>query len=200
MASFFKPPSINKQLLLSCFLSQLYLHWKPYYSCNISHFHFSKLIIPSRPTPCPTPATLYTKLLSPLGLSPCFELSYLVLFTFFFPVSFSATCRSTSQIDRQFRVGECALCRILNPNSQPDTPSLTESVYLEVANIPNAAGCFGSLHLVPCSHLIVLETAALWWQSGNYILQSVIPTCTPQGLSTLALLHYSPTIALLLLL
>lgn len=93
-------------------------------------------------------------------------------------MSFSSTCRPASQIDMQFWVRACALCRILNSKAQPDTPSLTESVYLRVPNIPNAAGGCGSLHLIPHSHLIVLQAAALRWQSGNYIFQSVIPTCT----------------------
>lgn len=78
---------------------------------------------------------------------------------------------------------ERALCGILNPEPQPDISSSTESVYLRVTTISDAAGCICSPHFVPRSHLIVLTTAAWWWESGNYILQCVIPTRTPQSLS-----------------
>lgn len=117
---------------------------------------------------------------TPAGLSSAFELSYL-LPLFSHSASFLLRWCSASQMDMQLWVRADAVLNIKS-TAQTDVSSLTESVYLVTA-ISGAAGCICSPHLVPRSRLIVLTTAAWWWESGNYILQCAIPTHAPQSLS-----------------
>lgn len=177
------PPSINKQFLLSCHLCGLCFHSEPFYFLSSIAISVTSISLTSLSPPGPHPAP---PLLYPVHQTTLPSRSIIILWTVipvtfpFFPsLPLSTTRCSASQMDMQFWLRACALCRILNPKAQPDAPSSTESVYLGVTAIPSAAGCIRSPHLFPRSHLIVMSTAALRWESGNYILQSVIPTCTP---------------------
>ena len=126
---------------------------------------FSHLLIPIRPTSCPTPiisATPSNSLLKvyhlPLNCHTCYFLS--------------TTWCPASQMDMQFWVIACTVQNIKSVS--PARRSFIDRICLSRSHHhPHYCSLHCSTHLVLSS--IVFITAALQWQSGNYILQCVIP-------------------------
>lgn len=117
---FSMPPSINKQFPLSCFLRQLYIHLEPFHSLSsvgyISHIHFSQLIIPSRPTPCPTSRMSCTPNNSPLRVYHHALNCHTCYFSLFFFCAFF--CYLPLRLSDGYAILSQSMCAVQNIKSE----------------------------------------------------------------------------------